>query len=268
MQEQTDHLAGRVVLITGAAQGMGAQHGRHMAARGATVVLADVNQELGRQMSDDLSSTGGRSSFVPLDVASEADWERAVAECLDTWGRLDALVNNAGVASRGTIMETPVEQWDRTLAINLSGTWLGMRAAAPAMRRNGDAGGSIVNISSVAGLTAHVGAAYTATKWAVRGLTKTAALEFGVHNVRVNSVHPGVIDTPLVEAASPAFIAGFRETTPLARLGETDEVSEVVAFLCSAASSYVSGTEIAVDGGWSAAGQMAGVLRLAHGDVG
>lgn len=241
----------KVVVVTGA-RGQGAAAARWLVARGAKVAVGDVVDDAALALADELGE-----SVTPhhLDVRLPESWSTMVHSVVERWGRIDALVNNAGVTDRRGIMDADLATWERVLAIDLSGPLLGMQAVVPVMVK----GGSIVNISSVAGLTAYPGAAYTAAKWGLRGLTKSAAAELGPRGIRVNSVHPGLVHTPMIADADPAYVAGFERTTPLRRGAEPEEVAAVVGYLCGDASSYVTGAEIAVDGGWSAGAGLLGV---------
>ena len=234
-------LDGKVAVITGAARGQGAAEARRFVEEGARVVLTDV-------LVDDLVATatglGDRARWVEHDVTDEAGWAAVVDLAVDSFGGVDVLVNNAGVHHVRPIEEETVEGFERVLAVNLIGTFLGIRTVTPAMRARG--GGSIVNVSSLAGLQGLPGhGAYGASKWGVRGLTKTAAVELGPSGIRVNAVHPGPIDTPMLPAGSSGRMADL----PLGRVGTAEEVAEVVAFLASDAASYVTGAEVSVDGG-------------------
>ncbi|WP_327085700.1 glucose 1-dehydrogenase [Nonomuraea sp. NBC_01738] len=239
-------LEGKVILITGGARGMGAATARRCAAAGARVVLTDVLTEEGTATAKEV---GGR--FIAHDVTSEDDWARVVADV----GHLDGLVNNAGVVSATPIEHTALADFERVLKVNLAGVFLGLRSVVGAMRAGG--GGAIVNLSSVAGLFAMPGtSAYGASKWGVRGLTKIAAMEFAPDRIRVNSVHPGMIVTPMTAAFGATAAEGAFPLAPAGRWGQPEEVAEAIAFLLSDAASYITGAELAIDGGWTS-GDMA-----------
>ncbi|MFM7535343.1 MAG: SDR family NAD(P)-dependent oxidoreductase [Acidimicrobiales bacterium] len=242
-------LAGKVALITGGARGQGAEEGALFAAEGATVILTDVLDELGEAAAGAIDG----AEYVRLDVRDEAGWAAVVDGVVARHGRLDVLVNNAAIDLVKRLDATTMEEWHRLIDINLTGTFLGMRTAAAAMRA-GNHGGSIVNISSVAGLEAVNGhGAYSTTKWAVRGLTKNAALEWGRYGIRVNSVHPGVIETPMVSdtrvMTDPATRAKMERAITLGRFGQPRDIAAMVLFLASDESSYCTGQEFTVDGG-------------------
>jgi len=243
-----DTLAGKVALITGGARGQGAAEGRLFAAEGATVVLADVIDADGQTMAKELDAT-----YVHLDVASEEEWATVVADVMSTHGRLDVLINNAGIFRAARVVEETVEQWDQVIAVNQTGVFLGMRAAAKAMIDAGN-GGSIVNISSVAGLEGIFGSiSYSASKWAVRGMTKVAAKELGRYGIRVNSIHPGLIETPMTAGFAVVVDDEKRKRsqkqTPLGRFGTPDDIANMALFLAGGGSSYCTGQEFVVDGG-------------------
>src|SRR5699024_2547111 len=242
-----NRLAGKVALITGSARSMGAAQAELFVAEGAQVVIADILDEEGCHLADKL---GEAATYVHLDLSNEEQWETAVQTTLDTFGALDILVNNAGVYRRASFEELTVELIDLHYRVNQLGVFLGLRAVYEHMKTRGT--GSIINVSSISGLGALPGhAAYGTTKWAVRGLTKYAAVEFGRHGIRVNSTHPGFIDTVMLEENSSEVNAGIPDVTPLGRKGTVDELAEVTLFLASDASSYVNGAEIAIDGGTS-----------------
>lgn len=236
-------LEGKVALITGAARGQGEAEARLFVAEGASVVLADVLDEEGAKVA---ASLGPSAAYVHLDVGSESDWAAAVSLAESSFGPVSVLVNNAGVLLFQAIHKTTLEEWERVQRVNVTGTFLGIKSVTRSMTSAG--GGSIVNISSTAGLQGlpYVGA-YVASKWAVRGLTKTAAIDLGPRGIRVNSVHPGGIDTPMVAGTDKD--APFYKRLPVSRMGSPDEVARAVLFLASDESSYTTGAELAVDGG-------------------
>ena len=246
-------LTGKVALITGAAGGQGAAEAELFLREEAAVVLTDVDAAAGESLAQRLAGQGGGVVFLRQDVAEEASWREVVAAALARFGKLHILVNNAGMIARQGIVDTSVEAWNRTIAVNLTGAMLGMKHCAPTIRDSG--GGSIINISSTAGLTAHNDAAYTASKWGLRGLTKTAVLQFSPWNIRVNSIHPGQIaDTGFFRSGGEAFAHAARVAIPLHRQGTPRECADLVLFLASDESSFISGAEIAIDGGYIAAG--------------
>jgi len=239
----------KVCLITGGARGQGAEEGALFSSEGATVVLTDVLDEDGEKAAAGID----RAEYLHLDVSSESDWETVVADVMGRHGRLDVLVNNAGIDLVKRLEATSMDEWNRLVAINQTGVFLGMRAAANAWIAAGT-GGSIVNISSVAGLQGVVGhGAYTGTKFAVRGLTKAAAQEWGRHGIRVNSVHPGLIETPMTADLKPFRDPDVRvkaeRNIPLGRMGQSIDIANMVLFLAGEESSYCTGQEFTVDGG-------------------
>jgi 3alpha(or 20beta)-hydroxysteroid dehydrogenase len=252
-------LEGKVALISGAARGMGAAEARLFVAEGGRVVIGDVLDEEGERVAAEL---GEAAIYVHLDVTQEADWQKAVAKAESTFGKLDVLVNNAGILRFGMLEETELEEYELVIRINQTGVFLGMKTAAPAMRRAG--AGSMVNISSLAGMKGIGGAvAYTASKYAVRGMTKTAAIELGSAGIRVNSVHPGGIETPMTSPVGASSEPGAQEYSyPIPRIGRPEEVAQLVLWLASDKSSYSTGAEFLVDGG-DMAGHMPEAFRKA-----
>jgi NAD(P)-dependent dehydrogenase (short-subunit alcohol dehydrogenase family) len=247
-------LVGKVALISGAARGMGAAEARLFAREGARVVIGDVLEAEGAAIEAEISAKGGEAVFVRLDVTRESDWAQAVASTVQRFGKLDVLVNNAGIGGVGRVDETATEAWDRVMEVNAKGVFLGTRAAIPAMR--GAGGGSIINISSQLGLVGMDDSSpqYTASKGAVRLLTKTTALQYARDGIRCNSVHPGPIVTPMTERrrAEPAVYQRMLSRIPLGRYGEPDEVAYGVLYLASDESAFVTGSELVIDGGWTA----------------
>jgi 3alpha(or 20beta)-hydroxysteroid dehydrogenase len=237
-------LAGKIILISGGARGQGAAEARLFVAEGAKVVIGDVLEAQGEQLASEL---GEAAVFVRQDVTREDDWENAVNAAAGLGG-LHGLVNNAGIYQPKTLMETDAALFERHMRVNQLGCFLGMKAVVPLMERSG--GGSIVNISSVAGLRGSPGAiAYSATKWALRGMTKAAAIDLAPRKIRVNSVHPGPIDTEMLNVQTPEQSQRRLEAVPMKRRGTAEEVAALVLFLLSEESGYITGAEVAIDGG-------------------
>jgi cyclopentanol dehydrogenase len=248
-------LENKVAFISGGARGMGAAEVCLFVREGARVAFGDLLESAGRDLELEIRSTGGEALFVPMDVAREEDWRQAIAATVERFGGLNILVNNAGILSYGGFEDTSVETWDQVMAVNAKGVFLGTKVAIPEMRTAG--GGSIINISSQMGLVGSdaVNPAYSASKGAVRILTKVAALRHTKDGIRVNSVHPGVISTPMSDAAAtddPNLGQWAISRTPLGRLGLPEEVAYGVLYLASDESSYVTGAELVIDGGWVA----------------
>ena len=248
-------LEGKVALITGAARGMGASEARLFVEEGARVVLSDILEAPLKALESELRGRGYEVLAQRHDVTDEASWVQTVLAAETTFGRLDVLVNNAGVLDTAGVEASSLEAWKRVIAVNQTGVWLGMKVAIPALRRSG--GGSIVNTSSIYGIVGSGGsAAYHASKGAVRLLTKTAALEYASDGIRVNSVHPGYVNTPMIEQALPeanvSMLKLIGEQVPLGRLAEPEDIARGVLYLASDESSYVTGSELVIDGGVTA----------------
>lgn len=240
-------LENKVAIITGSAQGMGAAHAKLFVAQGAKVVLTDLNEEKGQAFAAEL---GENAIFVKQNVASEEDWATVVAKAEEAFGPVNVLVNNAGITMAKSMFDMTVEEYRRIVDINQVSVFLGMKTVAPSMEKAG--GGSIVNISSLNGLVAGA-IGYTDTKFAVRGMTKSAAISLAPMGIRVNSVHPGVIATPMtVQEDTKAAVEAFAKFIPLKRVAQSEEVSNMVLFLASDDSSYSTGSEFVIDGGISA----------------
>jgi NAD(P)-dependent dehydrogenase (short-subunit alcohol dehydrogenase family) len=244
-------LANKVAIITGAASGMGAATARRFAKEGAKVVIADQLEDDGKKVAAEI---GENAVFVPLNVTDEAGWTKIVADTVARFGRLDILVNNAGISGSAVndLLETGI--WERVMAVNSTGTFLGIAAAVTQMRKNG--GGSIVNLSSISGVVGQtmVHMSYNASKGAVRTMTKATAVQFGADKIRCNSVHPGVMPPMRTSGATadPTVRAKMLRSIPLGRAGEVDEVANAVLFLASDEASYITGAELYVDGGYLA----------------
>ena len=244
-------LENKVAFISGGARGMGAAEARMFAREGCKVVIGDLRDDLGRQVEAEINELGGECLYVHLDVTDEQSWNDAIAASVARFGKLDILVNNAGVYMPETVENTTNENWDVTMSVNAKGVFLGTKAAIPELRRNG--GGSIVNISSVAGLVGnHISSAYTASKGAVRLFTKSTAIQHAGDGIRCNSVHPGIIETPMT---TPTLLRDDEsrqaslDRTPIGRVGQAEDVAWGVLFLASDESSFMTGSELVIDGG-------------------
>jgi len=247
-------LENKVALISGGARGMGAAEARMFAREGAKVVIGDVLDAEGTRVAAEIAESGGDALFVHLDVTHEEDWRSAIGAATSSFSKLDILVNNAGIWRRGRVEDTTVEDWDMILDVNAKGVFLGTKLAIPEMRKAG--GGSIINISSTAGLVGGPrSSAYTASKGAVRLFTKATAVQYAQEGIRANSIHPGPIDTPMIqqvwhgeEQSREAALA----RTPLGRIGTPDDIAYGVLFLASDESSFMTGSELVIDGGSTA----------------
>jgi len=244
-------VAGKVALITGGAQGMGASHTRALAREGAMVAIADIATQAGEKLADELRKAGGECAHFDHDVTSPEAWSRLVSNVEQRYGVIDVLVNNAGVQVRSAGIEADDDEWTKVTAVNQRGVFLGMRAVIPGMVRNG--GGSIVNIASVAALVGLPGSIpYQGSKAAVLGLTRGAAVSYGPDNIRVNAICPGLVVTAMTQSASADAVASMKAQIPLRRDGRPDEISAAVVFLASDESSYITGVALPVDGGFVA----------------
>jgi NAD(P)-dependent dehydrogenase (short-subunit alcohol dehydrogenase family) len=246
-------LEGKVALISGGARGMGAEEARIFAREGAKVIIGDISEGEGKAVKAQIAEAGGQALFVRLDVTEESDWANAVNQAVSRFGKLDILVNNAGISSRAFTDDTAIDAWDKIMEVNSKGVFLGTRAAVPKMLEAG--GGSIINISSIMGLVGSAGGhpAYNASKGAVRIFSKAMAVRHGKDDIRVNSVHPGFMP-PMASgiAYDQEQRRGSLEQTPLGREGRIEEVANAVLFLASDEASYITGAELAVDGGFTA----------------
>ena len=246
-------LENKVALISGGARGMGAVEAKMFAAEGAKVVIGDMLGDEGRQVEAEINESGGECVFVQLDVTDENAWQDAVATTVARFGKLDILINNAGIARINSVEDTTSEEWDLVMGINAKGVFLGTKAAIPEIRKAG--GGSIVNISSIAGLTGGRTSSYAASKGAVRLLTKSTAIQYAADGIRCNSVHPGVIETPMttpIMLNTPEGRELNASRHPLGRFGQPEDIAYGVLFLASDESSFMTGSELVIDGGLTA----------------
>ena len=257
------NFTGKTVLITGASRGQGAAEAKMFAVAGARVVVSDVIDSEGNELVATIRSSGGIAEYRNLDVSSEQNWRDVIAFAKAKFGALHVLVNNAGIPLRGVdLSKTTRADWDRVLSVNLTGPFLGIREAAPLIRESG--GGAIVNIGSTAGINGHFAAAYSASKWGLRGLTKAAAMEYAGWNIRVNAVHPSILRTAMV-AGSDSFVEAMEHMTPLKRSATLDDVAHAVMFLAGDESSYLTGIDLPVDGGFTEVGIYRAVWARATG---
>ena len=244
---------GKVALVSGGARGIGAATSKLLAQEGAAVVLADVLEAEGRATEAEIAEAGGRVTFMLLDVTDEDNWQQVIDATVSTYGKLDVVVNNAGISGRSNVEETQAETWDRVMDVNGKGVFLGTKLAIPELRKAG--GGSIINISSIYGIIgSETSAAYHASKGAVRIFTKAAAIQYAAEGIRVNSVHPGFVDSPMT-ASSHALpeVHNLRiERTPLGRMGTPEDIAAGILYLASDESSFVTGSELVIDGGMTA----------------
>ncbi|RLA44518.1 MAG: cyclopentanol dehydrogenase [Gammaproteobacteria bacterium] len=248
-------VSGKVILVTGGAMGMGRTHCELLAEEGGTVIVTDMNESEGQATADSINNAGGKAEFLPLNVTDDTNWKSVVDQVVTKHGKVDVLVNNAGILIFKAVEETTTEEWDRIFNVNVKGVFFGTKAILPAMKKAGS--GSIINISSIYGIVgAPMAAAYQATKGAVRLLTKSTAVDYAQYNIRVNSVHPGVIDTAmtkdLLHGGDKESIKALMGTTILNRPAQPREVSYAVLHLASDESSFMNGSEMVVDGGYTA----------------
>ncbi|ARN84168.1 glucose 1-dehydrogenase [Candidatus Nucleicultrix amoebiphila] len=246
-------LAGKVALITGAGMGMGREEAILFASEGAKIIVADINEKAGQLTTHDIIKAGHHASFVKIDVGNEDDWKKSISFALETYGKVDVLVNNAGILLFKTIDETTSDEWEKIFRVNARGVFLGCKYIVPAMQKAG--GGSIINISSIYGIIgAPAAAAYEASKGAVRELSKAAAVDLAKYNIRVNSVHPGLVDTPMTAdlIKDTEHTKQILASTIMARPAHASEIARPVLMLASDDSSYMTGSELVVDGGYTA----------------
>ena len=247
-------LQGKVAIITGGARGQGAAEARMFTREGAKVVFGDILDEDGRKVEAEIAAAGGEAVYVRLDVTDEDAWREAVGTAVSRFGKVDILVNNAGIASWNAGDDATVEEWDRIMEVNAKGVFLGTKAVIPAMRAAG--GGSIINISSISGMVGqtNIHPGYNASKGAVRILTKSTAVQHAAEGIRCNSIHPGPVKTPMTERgwSDPEWLQAMRRRTPLGRYADPDEIAYGVLFLASDESSFMTGSEMVIDGGVTA----------------
>jgi len=244
-------LAGKVALISGGASGIGEAHVRIFASEGAKVIAGDIQDDKGKAVVEAVNKSSGEAVFVRLDVSKEEDWGNAVKTAVARFGKLTTLINNAGIYWPEGIEAETLEKWNKMIAVNQTGVWLGMKAAVPEMRKVGN--GAIVNISSLYGIIGSPSSiAYHASKGAVRIMSKAAALEYARQGIRVNSIHPGQIETPILAGLTPEQNEQIKAATPVGRIGKPEEIAYGSLYLCSDEAAYTTGIELIIDGGWSA----------------
>lgn len=244
-------LSGKVAIITGAANGMGAAEARIFAQEGAKVVATDIVEDALQELVREIQADGGDAIALKHNVTSEEEWKNVIDETIKQYGKIDVLVNNAGVASPKTMFEMEMDEWNKIMDINLSGCVLGMKYVIPEMKKAG--GGSLINISSIGGIVGMAGSSpYTAAKGALRALSKSAAVEFGKENIRVNSLHPGIIETPMTKESFEVATPFYQTFTQLPYFGKPEDVAYGVLFLASDESRFMTGSELVIDGGWTA----------------
>ena len=243
-------LQDKVAIITGAARGMGAAEARIFGKEGAKVLLTDIQVEDGQRVTQEIHEAGGQAIFIEMDVSKQSDWQRAIDAAISNFGKINVLVNNAGTIERDSLEETTEETWDRIMAVNAKGVFLGTQAVVPHMRNAG--GGSIINISSISGMISVGYPAYNASKGAIRVFTKSTAVELARDNIRVNSIHPGAIWTSMSTYKQNRTREERAQHIPMGRVGEPEEVAYGALFLASDESSYMTGSEMVIDGGITA----------------
>ncbi|BEU28498.1 SDR family NAD(P)-dependent oxidoreductase [Paraburkholderia sp. 22B1P] len=255
-----DQLHKKTVIVTGGTGGIGDAMCRLFANESAHVIVADVADAKGESLCAEITEAGGKATYLRLDVSNPGAWNHAAQE-IRALGQLNALVNNAGIQTRSNLMDTPPETWDSIIKVNLTGAFLGIRAMAPLIREAG--GGAILNISSTGGAIAHTTAAYSTSKWGLRGLTKCAAVDLARWNIRVNALLPGRIQTPFIEDADPSDLQASELIVPMKRLGKPSEVAAAALLLISDAASYITGIDMPVDGGVLAGGTVTARRHIA-----
>lgn len=244
-------LSGKVAIITGAALGMGAAEAKLFAKEGAKVVATDIKDDVLQEVINEIKASGGEAIGLKHNVVSEDEWKNVIQTAIDAYGKVDILVNNAGIASPKTMTQMEMAEWNKVMDINLNGCVLGMKYVIPEMQKAG--GGSLINISSIGGIVGMAGSSpYTAAKGALRALSKSAAVEYGKDKIRVNSVHPGIIETPMTADSFNDALPFYKTFTQLPYFGQPEDVAHGVLFLASDESRFMTGAELVIDGGWTA----------------